>query len=560
MMTIPSWMMLIAAGLIVFVAGQPRASLRQEREGRMQGWICVLALILGCVLRLASLSSLLPGLSAEEALVGVQAKALWQTGGFYPDGMLTTLLPQWSGAHTGPLLCALTAPFVGLMGISALSVRLPLALLSIAAIPAAYVLGCELSGRKAGRFLWVIYALAPYFVLGARMTCGANAVLYMLPIAAALLAVGLRKPAFLYPGMIVLALSAYTQQMMLLISPLTVVGVAAIALLHGKNRLHALLSAVLGFALSMPALLTACVNIAGTDGFALMNFVQIPGYDLFVNHLLTNLPTENGLAHVVHALLAKTWCAVIGGIFQAVWTENIHSSLFMPDGMLALTVVSVPLMLLAAGTLAMQCIDGKKCAQEHRASRRMLVMMFVVALACMAVLGGEGSYDVGGAPDVFDHMPLFFFAAVLMAAGWRQIQQRSCVAQNLLAVLLAVCFAGVGVHLFGGDYRMNANIYFDGFADACVRAREIQNERGGKIHVTTAVYPHVAPYDASEMMYMFAVDADMREEQDMEPFYASSVEYADETQIYVVESSEISGWDWGEMNYEEFGNYAVIAG
>ncbi|MFR2020723.1 MAG: hypothetical protein ACLS6G_09570 [Christensenellales bacterium] len=43
----------------------------------------------------------------------------------------------------------LTAPFVGLFGMSKLTVRLPLALLSCAAMPAAYGLGEALSGGRA---------------------------------------------------------------------------------------------------------------------------------------------------------------------------------------------------------------------------------------------------------------------------------------------------------------------------------------------------------------------------------------------------------------------------
>ena len=38
---------------------------------------------------------------AEEALVGVQAKALWQTGGFFFGQGLTTQLSQWEGQTTG---------------------------------------------------------------------------------------------------------------------------------------------------------------------------------------------------------------------------------------------------------------------------------------------------------------------------------------------------------------------------------------------------------------------------------------------------------------------------
>ena len=160
---------------------------------------------------------------------------------------------------------------------------------------------------------------------------------------------------------------------------------------------------------------------------------------------------------------------------------------------------------------------------------------------------------------MFDHAVLFFFAALLMTAGWRQMQRRSAAGTGVLAVLLAICFAGTGIHLFGGSYQMNANTYFDGFGEASVRAQAIQQETGAPIQVTAAVYPHVDPAAAAEMMYLCAVDADMRETQNMSILYASGISQADDTQIYIVESSEIGGWDWGNMRYEEYGNYAVLA-
>ena len=145
--------------------------------------ICGAAIAAGVLVRLARLTSLPAGISAEEALVGVQAKALWQTGGFLFGQGLTTQLSQWAGETTGPLLAVLTAPFVGLFGMSKLTVRLPLALLSCAAMPAAYGLGEALSGRRAARWMLLIAALCPIFVLEARMTCGSCAALYLLPIA-----------------------------------------------------------------------------------------------------------------------------------------------------------------------------------------------------------------------------------------------------------------------------------------------------------------------------------------------------------------------------------------
>jgi len=559
MLSIPSLVLLAAACLIVFVCNRPAQNPAVEHACRYHRAICLAVFALGCAARLAALGTLLSGLSPEEALVGVQGKALWQTGGFYPDGVLTTALPQWKGEITGPLLAAITAPFAGLFGISPLSVRLPLVLLSIAAMPAAYALGCALSGKNAGRFMLFIYALCPYFVLGARMTSGVNAVLFMLPITAALLVTGLNKPVLLYAGMAALAMCAYSQTMMLVIAPAAVIGAAVVALIYGKSRLHALLSAALGLLLCVPAILTVYVNVNGLEGFMLFGIAEIPNRGLFGKNLFVNLAAVKNLADGIHAVLTRLWCTIVGGVFQAVWVDNIDPALYMPDGMLALTVVSLPLMLLGVGTLALRRIDGKTCGAEFAGSRAMAIVLFVIALAGVTVFGDSASYNIGGAPDVFDHAILFFFAALLMTAGWRQMQRRSAVGTGLLAGLLAVCVVWLGVHLFGGAYQANATTYFNGFAEACAHAKSIQDETGAPVNVTTTIYPHVEPDAAAKVMYLYATDADLREEQKFTDIYAPGLEWVDDTQVYVVTPEDVYNWDWGDMNYEEFGGYVVIS-
>ncbi len=558
MMSIFSMALLVAVGLIVYIANLPVAGREEERicdHGRI---FCVAIFMLGCAMRLFALGTLPEGLSAEEALVGVQARALWQTGGFYPNGVLTTVLPQWTGNTTGPLLAVLAAPLAGVFGISPLTLRLPLVMLSIAAIPAAYVLGCTLSGKSAGRFMLFIYALCPYFVLGARMTCGANAALFMLPIAAALLVAGINRPALLYAGMAAMALCAYTQTMMLVIAPAMVLGAAAVVLASRKSRIHALLSALLGFALSMPALLTAYVNICETEGFMLFGLVEIPNRDLLGNTVFSSLSLAMSVFEWFSILLYKLWCTIVGGLFQAIWLENINSALFMPEGMLALTVVSIPLMILGTGTLALRSIEGNRSRKQVADPHLLVVVMFVIALSSVIIFGNTGSYSIGGAPDVFDHANLFLFAALLMTAGWRQMQRRSVMCTRLLAGILVVCVAWLGVHLFGGSYQMGATTYFNGFSVACAYAKEIQNKTGASICVTTTVYPHVAADEAAQIMYLCATNADLREEQNFATIYAPGLDQVDETKIYVVRDMDIYGWDWGNMHYEPFENYVVL--
>lgn len=553
MFTMDSLVFLAIAVAILFAAVQRGGDGARTMSEKTHRAICGAAIAAGVLVRLARLTSLPAGISAEEALVGVQAKALWQTGGFLFGQGLTTQLSQWAGETTGPLLAVLTAPFVGLFGMSKLTVRLPLALLSCAAMPAAYGLGEALSGRRAARWMLLIAALCPIFVLEARMTCGSCAALYLLPIALCLIARGVTKPAALYPGMIVLALMAYAQDMYFFIAPAAILACAIIALIFGRRKRHAVLSGTIGLLLCVPAMLTAFVNLTGAEGMTLLGLIRIPRLEGFEKAFMA----ENW------SVGDKLWAVLIGGVFQVLRHENIHQAMYTPDGMLALFMFSLPLMALGALALFARWTDGRRAAREKAAARAMAAATCAVTLAALVMFGSVGTLNTNGTTGLFDHSALILFDAVMMTAGLCTIERKNLQCAAAMVALMAVNFAWLAVQLFGGSYQANANVYFPGFEQMAARAAEIQAETGEKINVTGNIYPHIQPSDGAEMMFLYATDADMRTAEAergtrYETIYVSDDMQPEADQIYLARADEISNWDLEGFDYEESEGYALI--
>lgn len=553
MFTMDSLVFLAIAVAILFAAVQRGGDGARTMSEKTHRAICGAAIAAGVLVRLARLTSLPAGISAEEALVGVQAKALWQTGGFLFGQGLTTQLSQWAGETTGPLLAVLTAPFVGLFGMSKLTVRLPLALLSCAAMPAAYGLGEALSGRRAARWMLLIAALCPIFVLEARMTCGSCAALYLLPIALCLIARGITKPAALYPGMIVLALTAYAQDMYFFIAPAAILACAIIALIFGRRKRHAVISGAIGLLLCVPAMLTAFVNLTGAEGMTLLGLIRIPRLEGFEKAFMA----ENW------SVGDKLWAVLIGGVFQVLRHENIHQAMYTPDGMLALFMFSLPLMVLGTLALFARWTDGRRAAREKAAARAMAAATCAVTLAALVMFGSVGTLNTNGTTGLFDHSALILFDAVLMTAGLCTIERKNLRCAAAMVALMAVNFAWLAVQLFGGSYQANANVYFPGFEQMAARAAEIQAETGEKINVTGNVYPHIQPSDGAEMMFLYATDADMRTAEAergtrYETIYVSDDMQPEADQIYLARADEISNWDLEGFDYEESEGYALI--
>lgn len=560
MFTMDSLIWLLLAVAVGFAAIQRAGDSGRALSERTHRGICLAALAAGVLVRLIGLTSLPAGISAEEALVGVQAKSLWQTGGFLFGQGLTAQLAQWEGETTGPLLAVLTAPFVGLFGMNKLTVRLPLALLSCAAMPAAYGLGEAVSGRRAARWMLVIYALCPIFVLEARLTCGSCAALYLLPIALCLMVRGLKKPAALYGGMALLALTAYAQDMYFFIAPAVIAVCGVIAAVSGKRKRHALLAAALGLLLCVPAMLTACVNLTGAESMTLLGFIQIPKLEGFEKAFVTEKLARDTLGQT---MLDQLWTVLVGGVFQVLRHENIDPAMYTPNGMLALFTLSLPMMALGAMAMFARRMDGRRVQGEKAAARAMVEAAFVVTLVCLVLFGSIGLLDYSGTTGLFDHSALILFDALLMAAGLCTIERKNLKCASAMGTLMAVNFALLAAMLFGGSYQENANVYFQGFEQLSIRAAEIQRETGAKINVTSNIYPHIQPSGGAEMMFLYATDADMRAAEAergerYEVMYVSEDTQPEQGQIYLAKTDEIAGWDFDGFEYEESEGYSLI--
>ena len=560
MLTMSSGIVLGLAVLAIVLANTCDGLAKRKMGGKAHCVICASALLLGCFVRLFRLGSLPAGLSAEEALVGVQAKALWQTGGFLFDGGLTTQLAQWTGESTGPLLATLTAPFVGVLGMTAWAVRLPLALLSCAAIPAAYGVGRLLGGKRAARWCMIAYALCPYFVLTARLTCGANAAVCLLPIAVYAMLRGMKTPGWLYVGAVLMGLTAYAQNMYFFIAPAAILCGCAMAALGGMKKRHALCAAALGVLVCMPAMLTLWVNLNDLEGFTWLGVVQIPRLEGFDK---ADSLMDSFVEGRTYQVRNKIWMVITGAVFQVMAHMNISAEMFAPSGMCALYVISIPLMLLGAFSLVHRILRGEKFGRDRVVGGVYMALLAAITLFWLVMYGSVGLLDTTGCTSAFDYSAMLLFDVLLMAAGLCWMEKKSSAGTGALGGLFAACFVMLCIHLYGNGYRDNANVYFDGFGELAAKADAIQEETDAKVNVTGTVYPHISPSDAAEIMYLYAVNADMREidtqrGKSYEVIYAPGVEHPDTEQIYFVAQSDIVEWDLTGFAYEEAGEYVLL--
>ena len=558
---VSSWVLLCFVAAVILLTDRFPAKDEYTLNARAGRTVCAAAVVLGCAARLWRLAALPAGLSAEEALVAVQARSLWQTGGFFGQGAFSAQIAQWSGESAGPLLPILTAPFVGLFGMRPWAVRLPLALLSCAALPAACGAGREVAGERGGRWMLIIYALSPIFIMTARLTAAASVSLALAPMALWCSLRALKDDGWTVPACALLGLLCWSQDLYFYLSPALIVLLTALVLCRrrdGRRLWLPLAAAALGLALCLPGVLTAFASRPGGVDIRL-GPVLCPHLEPY-DKSKTLLPSLAASKHPELPLLEKLWGILQAGIFQDIMHDNIAQGLFMPDGQTALYFFGVPLALLGAFSLFV-----RRLARRPEDPLRLALLFGFVTLACEVVIGSTGVLERYGATSVWDHSQMFPYTALLITAGLCRVERRGARGTAAMLAAYAVSFSLTLGWLFGGGYAEGANVYFPDFAEAVARAGELHRQTGEPLRVTASVYPHRAPDEAALIMSLYTQDADMRTAAgDPEAYgtviWAEGQESPEEGAVSVVSTKELQGWMWDSaaFAYEEYGRYALL--
>lgn len=129
--------------------------------------VLIAILILGAFLRLAWLGSIPSGFFRDEAAIGYNAYCLWKTGAD-EFGMRFPLVFRSFEVFFLPLYLYVTAPIVGLLGLSEFSTRLLSSFSGIASIYLVYLIGKNIWNGRVGVFSSFVLAISPWHLFYSR--------------------------------------------------------------------------------------------------------------------------------------------------------------------------------------------------------------------------------------------------------------------------------------------------------------------------------------------------------------------------------------------------------
>lgn len=502
------------------------------------------------------------GLSAEEALVGVEARALVQTGGAAFTGRLTAQLNVWGTSQTGPLLSLLTAPFVALMGLSVLSVRLPMLLLHSLSAAAFYGLCRRMSGRRAARIGFFLYALAPGLVMQSRWAASAQALPAMLVLSLWALSMGEARRPWHYASMALFGLSMYACDAVWYVIPPFILLLCAYLLVRHKLPVRTvMLGAALYLAVALPAILTLVVNTFGFEGFTFLG-VEIPRFEAYehaARGLLSPDPQLYRGADAFDTMMDNGFSFLQQTLLQLPASTADQPSLYALPNYGLYQLFMLPVAVLGGAAWLVQCFRGKEASLARRTP--------AAAAACTLLLLCMSGFALYFRELDARHLAMVLPLLLLLCAkGLSYVSRRAPLTGALIAALYAIGFGLFAVGYFAEESPVRtAPTFYRGFMEAAAYAETTNPQR---VYVSASA-PHSSPDQATRVLTAFAFDlpaSAIPGSSTGDDFAQRFTLFRPESQtpvpapdtLYILRAEDTQALDAEGFNYHEFADWVVL--
>ena len=236
---------------------------RIGREKHMEWAVAALLLALGAVLRLVALGALPYGLNQDEASAGYEAFALLRAGMDRNGNPWPLLFVSW-GSGQNVLMSYLAIPFVALLGLSPLSLRLPCAICGCLTLPVFWRLARRCGGRSFGLLALGLLAINPWHIMMSRWGLESNLLPFFLLLGVWLTSLARERPWALVGAAAAFGLALYAYGTAFFFLPMFLIG--ALLLLRRRLRPGSFLTALVVFLLlALPIAACQLINALGLE-------------------------------------------------------------------------------------------------------------------------------------------------------------------------------------------------------------------------------------------------------------------------------------------------------
>ena len=397
---------------------------------RVAFWALILV---GAAVRLFWLGDVPLGVHQDEASIGYEAWALLEHGVDRHGYRYPVHFVAW-GSGQNAAYAYLCIPFIKLLGLNLLAVRLPQALLGVAALFAMYAVGRRLVDRRFALCTLFVLAVSPWHVMASRWGLESNLYPVFLLFAFALLLRGLERPRALVGAFAVLALGLYVYGTAYAFVPLFVLGILVYGWRHHlAHARHWLLGLAVMAVVALPMGVFLMINLLGLPA------IELP---------LLSLPRYTGVMRLSETVFSQSpWSAFLDNAMQTFrilavdgHTEFVHNAL--PQFGYFYHRVGLCITLAGACFMVWDLVSGRR-------PQNLLVVAWLAAGAVTAILSTPHMQRLN-----LLLVPLLLCAAYGLRAPFQWARRRAGVERTLnvlrVAALayLAMSFAAFARHYF----------------------------------------------------------------------------------------------------------------
>jgi 4-amino-4-deoxy-L-arabinose transferase-like glycosyltransferase len=184
-------------------------------------WQLLAILLLASCLRLIGLGHTPASLYWEETALGYDAYSIWQTGKDYHGHPWPLIAFESFGDYKASGYFYVAAPFVGILGLTDWSIRLPSALAGIITVWLVYLIAGHLFGKKRIALLAALtLAIMPWHIQFSRAAFEVNLAVMWMTLGVYLMMLSVKRAWWIMPAGITFVVSVYTYQSARVLAPL----------------------------------------------------------------------------------------------------------------------------------------------------------------------------------------------------------------------------------------------------------------------------------------------------------------------------------------------------
>lgn len=413
-------------------------------------------LLVGILARVIGLGTVPKGLHIDEAGMAYDAYCIWEYGTDRYGNPYPLYFTNF-GQGQSALCTYLISPFVGIFGINAWAIRLPIAFISIMAMVAMYVLVAKWKNTKMALFFLFLMAICPWHIMQARWGLDCNLLSSFLVFS--MLAFSKAKKPLGYVGAgVVIGLTLYSYVLSYLIVPiflgLTIVYLFYIRKITWKNVIW------LGipiFLLALPLMYMVLLNnhIVPKIDFPIISIPELPIYR--IGELgLANMKDNGNLLFIL--------------FFGDDMMYNV------PEGFGTLYYVSIPFTIIGFAEAVLR--TGKSISKKQFDFHAIMVFEWIATCVCMLLIA-EPKVNKANAAFIpmlyFTMLGIFYFAKELPYFF-------------ISAVLVYVVHFAIFETYYFTDFKNNTNVTYDCyFDDSLIELTQYLNQeekyQNKKIHM-----------------------------------------------------------------------------